>query len=505
MTIPAAGRALGSLCSGAGGLDVAVEQFFGAQTVWHAETDPAAAAVLAHRWPGVPNHGDLTTVDWAAVAPVDIIAAGWPCQPFSLAGKRKGAADERAIWPHIARAVRALRPGIVVLENVPAVIGSGSEFTRVANQLAEIGYDLRWRCLRACDIGAAHRRERVFILAELSTHTSGRRRHQRRPEPARQQRRSDAALSGAGSVAHLAPTPPASDACSTGGAAGFGSPTETTCDDVAELLPTPSAADGAGGHLARSGARSTELLLAGIARAAATGGLLPTCRTRDATGASAARAGRSGFDLPSALLPTPRAARGGSSTETSYALGGVGSDEHRAQGDVLLPTPNAADGNGGGRYSSPGHQVSLPGQVRLLPTPRTSDTNGAGRHGDGGLDLRTAATDIGTHWGRYESAIRRWEAITRPAPAPTEPNRNGNPRLSAAFSQWLMGWPAGWVSDPVIGISRNDQLRLIGNGVIPQQGLAALGWLCAQNPPINTRGVHTAAWGSQQQLSRKGA
>lgn len=64
--------------------------------------------------------------------------------------------------------------------------------------------------------------------------------------------------------------------------------------------------------------------------------------------------------------------------------------------------------------------------------------------------------------------------MTRPAPAPTEPNKNGNPRLSAAFSEWLMGWPEGWVTDPAIGISRNDQLRIVGNGVCPQQATAAL-------------------------------
>jgi len=80
-------------------------------------------------------------------------------------------------------------------------------------------------------------------------------------------------------------------------------------------------------------------------------------------------------------------------------------------------------------------------------------------------------------WGKYEPAIRRWESVTRSAPAPTEPNRNGNPRLLAAFSEWLMGWPAGWVTDPAIGISRNDQLRIVGNGVVSLQAAAALRYL----------------------------
>ena len=86
---------------------------------------------------------------------------------------------------------------------------------------------------------------------------------------------------------------------------------------------------------------------------------------------------------------------------------------------------------------------------------------------------------MATAWGKYEPAIRRWEQLTRPAPAPTEPNKNGNPRLSAAFSEWLMGWPDGWVTYPAIGISRNDQLRIVGNGVCPQQAAAALRFLLA--------------------------
>lgn len=83
-------------------------------------------------------------------------------------------------------------------------------------------------------------------------------------------------------------------------------------------------------------------------------------------------------------------------------------------------------------------------------------------------------------WGRYTEAIQRWEQILGwPSPPPTEPNTMGNPRLSPAFSEFLMGWPAGWLTDPAIGISRNDQLRIVGNGVCPQQAAAALRYLLA--------------------------
>ena len=85
-----------------------------------------------------------------------------PCQPFSAAGKCKGTADDRHIWPHIANAIRILRPGYVFLENVPGHLSLG--FGDVLGDLAEIGYDAQWTSLRASDVGACHRRERVFIL-----------------------------------------------------------------------------------------------------------------------------------------------------------------------------------------------------------------------------------------------------------------------------------------------------------------------------------------------------
>lgn len=165
---------IGSLCAGAGGLDLAVEDVFDAAPAWFSQYEPPdkdgrpdkhqwAAQVLAQHWPGVPNLGDLTAIDWTQVEPVDILTAGFPCQPVSNAGKRKGHEDARWIWPHIAGAVRVLRPRLVFLENVAALVGRGLD--RVLAGLAESGFDAEWRCVRASDIGACHRRERIFILA----------------------------------------------------------------------------------------------------------------------------------------------------------------------------------------------------------------------------------------------------------------------------------------------------------------------------------------------------
>ncbi|MFJ1539198.1 DNA cytosine methyltransferase [Micromonospora chalcea] len=155
---------LGSLCTGYGGLDLAAEAVLGPlEHAWHAEIDPHASTVLAHHWPATPNLGDLTAVDWTQAEPIDVLTAGYPCQPLSLAGRRAGLTDERWIWDDVIRAVRALRPRLVLLENVAGHLSLG--FGRVLGDLAAAGFDAEWGCFRASDVGAPHRRERVFIAA----------------------------------------------------------------------------------------------------------------------------------------------------------------------------------------------------------------------------------------------------------------------------------------------------------------------------------------------------
>lgn len=152
-----------SLCSGVGGLDIAVEIVFGAEVAWHAEVDKQANKVLAKHWPGTPNYGDITKIDWADMLPVvDIVCAGPPCQPVSQSGPRKGEADERFLWPHVLDAVGRLRPGWVVLENPPGV---KPWLGRIIFCLAQLGYVGTWGIYSANAVGACHRRERVFVLA----------------------------------------------------------------------------------------------------------------------------------------------------------------------------------------------------------------------------------------------------------------------------------------------------------------------------------------------------
>lgn len=157
------GLRIGSVCSGYRGLDVAVEAVFGGTTAWVSDIDPGANKILAHHWPDVPNLGDLTTVSWAAVEPVDIFCGGYPCQPFSAAGLRKGTADERHIWPYIATALRVLRPRIAIFENVSNHLRLG--FDTVLCDLAEFGFDAEWRVVSASGVGAPHQRRRLIILA----------------------------------------------------------------------------------------------------------------------------------------------------------------------------------------------------------------------------------------------------------------------------------------------------------------------------------------------------
>ncbi|MFJ8745080.1 DNA cytosine methyltransferase, partial [Embleya sp. NPDC127516] len=120
----ATGPRIGSLCTGYGGLDDAVHAVLGGETAWHADNDPGASAILAHHWPRTPNLGDITALDFRTVAPVDVLTAGWPCQPSSMAGKRAGTADERWIFDAILNAARDLdpRPRLLVLENVPGLL-----------------------------------------------------------------------------------------------------------------------------------------------------------------------------------------------------------------------------------------------------------------------------------------------------------------------------------------------------------------------------------------------
>lgn len=161
-----------SLFAGIGGIELGLERA-GMTTVGQVELDPYCRSVLARHWPEVPRHDDVRTAPawWLGEARprVDVICGGFPCQPFSLAGKQFGTADERWGWPWMADVVRAIRPRYVLVENVAALIRDSAAFGWLLGDLASLGFDAEWGVLPACAVGAPHPRERLFLVA----HTDG--------------------------------------------------------------------------------------------------------------------------------------------------------------------------------------------------------------------------------------------------------------------------------------------------------------------------------------------
>lgn len=272
---------VGSLCTGYGGLDdAALTVFGGGRIAWVADPDPHVAALLATRIPDAPNLGDIRHVDWRTVEPVDVLAAGFPCQDISAAGRRAGIkhATRSGLFYEVIRAVQTLHPARVVLENVAALRWRGGGLDIVLAELHHAGYDCLWTSVRASDIGAPHRRERVFLLA------------------------------------------------------------------------------------------------------------------------------------------WPRNASAATSVSAADAM------------------------------PAPGLRAASNGMFN---------------------------TDVA--WGPYEAAIRRWElTLGRPAPHPVEPGRSGRPRLAASFVEFLMGLDEDYVTGADLTLPRTAQLRILGNGVVPQQATHAL-------------------------------
>lgn len=260
---------IGSLFTGYGGLDMATVAAFGATTAWVSDIDKGARKILAHRYPDVPNLGDITAIDWSTVEPVDIITGGSPCQDLSQAGRRAGMTEgtRSNLWVAMREGIAQLKPTYVIWENVRGAysaaadsavehcagcmgVGSGPYLRalgRVLGDLSDLGYDTQWRGLfvghedpDVWHVGGCHKRFRVFVVARLADADAPRLQGPHDPQGAASTGRRRHALSGA-----------------DGDTAGLSA--------VQRLLPTPSVADTQGGRKARSGDRSDELLLNGLA------------------------------------------------------------------------------------------------------------------------------------------------------------------------------------------------------------------------------------------------
>jgi len=152
----------GSLFAGIGGFDLGLE-WAGMRCAWQVEIDPFCQKVLAKHWPDVERFSDVRECGKHNLKPVDVICGGVPCQPFSVAGKRRGAADDRNLWPEAIRVVKELRPHWIVFENVAGI--RTVILDQVLSDLERMEYSSGTAYLSAGAIGAGHRRLRAFIIA----------------------------------------------------------------------------------------------------------------------------------------------------------------------------------------------------------------------------------------------------------------------------------------------------------------------------------------------------
>jgi DNA (cytosine-5)-methyltransferase 1 len=157
----------GSLFSGIGGFDLAAE-CMGWENVFHCEWNPFGQRVLHHYWPNAEQFTDITKTDFKKYANrIDILTGGFPCQPYSSAGKRLGKEDDRHLWPEMLRAIREIQPRWVVGENVLGLVNwsGGLVFHEVQTDLEAEGYEVQPYVLPAVSVNAPHRRDRVWFVA----------------------------------------------------------------------------------------------------------------------------------------------------------------------------------------------------------------------------------------------------------------------------------------------------------------------------------------------------
>lgn len=160
----------GSLFSGIGGFDLAAE-WMGWENVFHCEWNPFGQKILKHYWPNAKSYTDITKTDFSIHrGHIDIISGGFPCQPYSTAGKRLGKADDRHLWPEMLRAIREVQPTYIVGENVRGLVNwnGGMVFDEVQSELETEGYEVTSFILPASAINAPHHRERIYFIAHTN-------------------------------------------------------------------------------------------------------------------------------------------------------------------------------------------------------------------------------------------------------------------------------------------------------------------------------------------------
>ncbi|MFD8497284.1 DNA cytosine methyltransferase [Amycolatopsis sp. NPDC059657] len=418
------GPVVGSVCTGYGGLDLGVlAALGGGRLAWCADPDPHIAEILATRMPSVPNLGDVRAIDWRCVEPVDVLTAGFPCQDISAAGRRVGIEKgaRSGLWADIVDGIRVLRPALCVVENVAALRWKNGGLHRVLGDLAEAGYDALWRSVRAADIGAAHRRERVFLLAWPRTAAAP-----DAADPAGSRRRQPRSGRPGATSSRWA----SSESARRGGRG-----------------------DEAAAHADRLGLEELHTQDVGWRSVAAR----PGAAAADAEGVGHGHGGApGGCGIPSAAVAA--------SASVSRPRG-VPANAAGDRRDERLPGAAGVEGRPDAAVGGDAPARSGRGRRHLVAVTDPDLASSALVHRE-------------VDWGDYAPAVRRWEQVLgRPAPFPTQPGVHGRPVLAPAFVEWLQGLEPGLVTG--LPLPRTAQLRALGNGVVPQQATYAVGLLLA--------------------------
>lgn len=174
----------GSLFSGIGGFDLASE-WMGWDNEFHCEWEDFPRKILKHYWPEAESYGDIKETDFTIWRnKIDILTGGFPCQPYSSAGKRLGKEDDRHLWPEMLRAIREIKPRWIVGENVRGLVNwsGGLVFEEVCAELEVEGYKVQPFLLPACGVGAPHRRDRIWFVAFKDSNEDGWRGFKRKEE-----------------------------------------------------------------------------------------------------------------------------------------------------------------------------------------------------------------------------------------------------------------------------------------------------------------------------------
>ena len=158
-----------SLFSGIGGMDLGLEATGHFKTILFSENNKFCQKILSKHWPDVPIIEDVRSINGKEIKEADVLVGGFPCQPWSVAGKRKGKDDSRHLWPEMFRIIKEAKPSIVIGENVPGIINTQMALGQCVLDLESEGYEVQPIVLPACSVNAPHRRYRVFIIAMVNS------------------------------------------------------------------------------------------------------------------------------------------------------------------------------------------------------------------------------------------------------------------------------------------------------------------------------------------------